>query len=102
MTDILDDYAQSPRPRGTLTAEYVYWNSGHRLLCPKCKKFQRTSADWTDGPVLRVICKVCKTYVDFVVTDEGLTPKWFDGHIRSFTMARVRGLLKSHRPERKV
>ena len=32
MTDILDDYAQSPRPRGTLTAEYVYWNSGHRLL----------------------------------------------------------------------
>jgi len=91
-TDVLDDYVESSR-HGGLGVKYVYENSGHRMLCWNCKKFQRTSADWIEGPALRVVCKMCKTEVHFVVTDAGLTPKWFDAHIRAFTMARARALL---------
>jgi hypothetical protein len=91
--DVLDDYVE-PSRQGGLTPKHVYENSGHKMLCSTCKKFQRTSADWAEGPVLRVTCKVCKTYVDFVVTDAGLVPKWFDAHVRSFTMGRARGLLQ--------
>jgi len=94
MTDVLDDYVESPRAHGGLTPEYIYSNSGHRLLCKNCKKFQRTSADWVEGPVLRITCKICKTYEDFVVTEDGLMPEWLKQNVKSFVMSRARKLLR--------
>ncbi len=92
--DILDDYVTTPRMHGTLTPEYIYENSGHRLLCGNCKTFRRTSAEWTGSdPMLRITCKTCGSYEDFVVTETGLIPKKFADLTRKFSMKRARQIL---------
>ena len=94
--ELLDEYIGSPRMAASaLSAEHVYENSGHRLLCPSCKEFQRTSIEFVmPGPLLRVTCKVCKTHTDFVIDrDTGFTPKWFADSHRKFAFKQVAKLL---------
>lgn len=96
MGDVLDEYLSKPRSSGdSLTPDNVYQNSGHKLLCPTCKKFQRTSIDLIvkGGPILRVRCKVCGTSEDFVPTKDGWIPKWFDEQIRTFARKRTISIL---------
>ena len=90
--DGLDQFI-SPTRDG-ISSQYVYENSGHRLLCPRCKKFQRASADWIEGPTLRIACKVCGAREDFVLRDTGLVPKSFNSIVQEFTMKRARNILR--------
>ena len=78
---------------GSLTSKHIYENSGHRLLCSKCRVFRRTLAEWVEGPMLRITCKTCKTNEDFVVTDEGLVAKKFFELSRSFMRGRIHEIL---------
>lgn len=89
--DILDSYLTKRPGTGAelLTPDEVYANSGHRLLCPKCRKFQRTSIDLLEGPVLRIRCKVCGTTEDFVYMRDGWTPKWLAERMQDFARRRA-------------
>ncbi len=95
--ELLDEVIGSPRTAAaTLSPEHVYANSGHRLLCPTCKSFQRTKIEFVEGPMLRVMCKVCGTYEDFVIDREsGFVPKWFVESRRTFAFLRVTELIGS-------
>ena len=98
MSDVLDDYLSQPRA-GTeaLTPEAVYANSGHRLLCGKCKVFRRTSitliAVPDETPLMRIRCKKCDHFEDFVPTHDGWTPKWFADLLHGYMRVRAQEIL---------
>ena len=78
------------RAQNGLTPEYVKANSGHKLLCWKCRSFQRTSAEWVPGPLLRIRCKVCGTHEDFAVSEKGFVLKTFREQVSAYTKVHVR------------
>jgi hypothetical protein len=91
--DVLDRAVSPTRPDSEITKDEVLQHSGHRMLCPKCKMFRRAETTFIPGGMLRIACKVCKTFSDFVIRKEGFVPKNFDARIRSFAKKRVRDLL---------
>ena len=77
------------------SSQYIYENSGHRMFCPKCQTFRRTKSELQqDLTTLRVTCKKCDAYSDFVLRRDGLVPKWFADVTRQFAKARAREFLR--------
>ena len=80
-----------------LSQEHIYRNSGHKMLCPTCKSFQRTSATLKaedHAAVLVVMCKSCKTTEEFVYRrGTGFVPRAFLAKVEEFTRRRAREIL---------
>jgi len=101
MVDTLDKF---PRPRQTNVAfapEARDASSGHKLLCRKCRSFQRHGIEAVhreDGrDVVRVQCKTCKATIDYVLQETGLMPEPFANRVKQFAKRRALEILRSDR-----
>lgn len=96
---VLDEYARIRADNPLFNPELIDANSGHRLLCPRCKAFRRMRievAHLDDGhDVLRVICKTCADAVDFVLREDGrsFVPAPFAKLVYAFTKRQAREYL---------
>jgi len=89
--DILDTYldtVQKTASAGPVAASSK--NTGHRLLCPVCRSFQRTVVTYVaESQTLQVKCKACETVEDFVLHGvQGFAPKSFLERMRGFSRKR--------------
>jgi len=95
MTDkndnILDRYLNPKTSNNVLMKKHASENSGHRMFCPDCHSFQRALITFVPGGMLRIQCKVCNKYSDFVIRREGYVPEQFGRLVLAYAKARVRG-----------
>lgn len=81
-----------------LDPTYVRGHSGRTLFCARCKAFHRTSAELLrreDGVnVLRITCRVCGYYEDFVGRSGGaLVPEAWEKAIVRYMQRRAKQAL---------
>ena len=94
--DVFDDYpVVAGTAAGLLSERFIEKNSGHRLLCRECGEFRRTRAELIASPAaLRITCKSCGAYSDFVPVAGELMPAAFAKRVRRFTFARFMEVLR--------
>ncbi len=99
---ILDEYLENGRGAvvaGPLTSEYIERHSGHRLWCRTCRQFERCKIEAmvaeSKGGFLRITCKACNTFSDFVQYQATFVPKWFADATKKFALVRAREFLRN-------
>ena len=88
--DILDTYLATAQRKEPAHLASTGGETGHRLLCPTCRAFQRTQVTYAmDTQTLQVKCKVCDTVEDFALYgNQGFVPRTFLTKMRSFARKR--------------
>lgn len=95
MKSVLDQYIE----KQTSQPVVARLNQGHRMLCPKCKTFQRHEATIDkDDLSITYTCRTCGTFDRFVLTKFGYVEQGLRKRLREFAYQRaVEELIRLYR-----